>query len=96
MKTCEHLEPLEQMLEAQGIELGEGGKGPYDEGGVWFEVNCVFDGPALRARLPLPELVTYEEYDGRAAGSDATWYCTQCRRAIMGFIRGMRRARRIE
>jgi hypothetical protein len=84
VKACAHLEPLELALEAQGVQLGEGGKGPYDEGGVWFEVNCVFDAPALRSRLQLPEIVTYEEYDGRVAGSDATWYCTQCRRAIMG------------
>lgn len=28
--------------------------------------------------------ILYEEYDGRVAGSDATFYCPKCRRAIMG------------
>jgi hypothetical protein len=86
VKTCPHLEPLELELEAQGIALGEGGRSPYADSGVWFPVDCVFDALALRARLQLPEFVTYEEYDGRVAGSDATWYCTQCSRAIMGIF----------
>lgn len=85
MKTCIHLEPLERELESRGIPLGEGGRSPYGADlGVWYPVDCVFDGPALRARLGIPESVTYEEYDGRHAGSDATWFCAQCKRAIMG------------
>lgn len=84
MKTCEHLAPLEQELAARGIPLGEGGRSPYSDEGVWFPVDCTFDGPALRVRLQLPDFITYEEYDGRVAGSDATWYCWQCKCAIMG------------
>ncbi len=84
MKTCPHLEPLERELETRGVALGEGGRSPYSDAGVWFPVECVFDGSALRARLHIPAAITYDEYDGHVAGSDATWYCWQCSRAIMG------------
>jgi hypothetical protein len=84
VRTCVHLEPLENELAKQGVELGDGGRSPYSDSGVWFPVNCTFDGPAVRARLALPDFITYEEYDGRVAGSDATWYCWKCSRAVMG------------
>lgn len=85
MKTCPHLEPLERALAAANIPLGEPAGNPYsEEFGLWFACDCVFDAPALRKRLQLPDFVTYEEYDGRAAGSDATFSCKQGKRAIMG------------
>jgi hypothetical protein len=85
MKTCPHLEALERELAAQGIELGEPRISPYGPGpGNWCACDCTFDADALRARLLLPTCVTYEEYDGRVAGSDATFFCTECKRAIMG------------
>ena len=85
MKSCAHLEPLEIELEARGVPLGPGGDSPYGpDWSVWFPVNCVFDAPSLRERLNIPECVAYTEYDGRVAGSDATWYCHECKRAIMG------------
>jgi hypothetical protein len=85
MNTCPHLEPLELKLAAHSIPLGPGGDSPYGpDWGVWFPVSCVFDEPSLRKRLALPEWVIYEEYDGRVAGSDATFYCKLCKRAIMG------------
>jgi len=84
-KTCLHLEPLELELEKRGISLGAGGDSPYGpDWGVWFPVDCMFDEPSLRARLKIGATVQYEEYDGRVAGSDATWYCKECKRAIMG------------
>lgn len=85
MKTCVHLEPLERELALKGIPLGEPATSPYGpQSGQWSACSCVFDAPSLRQRLSLPECVTYEEYDGRVAGSDATFYCTLCKRAIMG------------
>jgi hypothetical protein len=84
-KTCPHLEPLEQAIEANGVSLGEGRPSPYGpEWGIWFWCDVLFDAGALRTRLNMPEFVTYEEYDGRVAGSDATFYCRACKRAIMG------------
>lgn len=85
MKSCPHLEPLERYLEARGIVLGEGKTSPYGpEAGLWCEAECTFDAPALRVRLGIPDSITYEEYDGRHAGSDATWFCRECKRAIWG------------
>jgi hypothetical protein len=84
VKTCAHLEPLERELEARGIKLGPGEKSPYADLGIWFTVDCTFDEPSLRARLNIPQSITYEEYDGRVAGSDATWLCRACLRAIWG------------
>lgn len=85
MKTCLHLAPLESELAARGIALGDPCVSPYGAAaGMWCACACTFDAPALRARLALPACVTYEEYDGRVAGSDATFFCTECRRAITG------------
>ena len=84
-KTCIHLEPLESELIANGIPLGEGMPSPYGpQWGTWFWCNVLFQEPELRRRLGLSDFITYEEYDGRVAGSDATFYCPQCKRAIMG------------
>jgi hypothetical protein len=86
-KTCAHLEPLERDLAANGIALGEGMVSPYGaQWGTWFPANCTFEGEKVLKRLHLPECVKYTEYDGRVAGSDATFYCSECQRAIMGMI----------
>jgi len=85
MKTCRHLQPLETELARNNIPLGDPAASPYGtQWGLWSPCDCVFDEPALRSRLALPACVTYEEYDGRVAGSDATFYCKECKRAIMG------------
>lgn len=85
MKTCIHLESLEKELAAKNIPLGEPATSPYGAmWGKWCECNCVFDAEALRKRLGLADCVEYTEYDGRVAGSDATFYCKECKRAIMG------------
>jgi hypothetical protein len=84
-KTCPHLAPLERALGEAGIALDDGAESPYGpEWGIWHYCDCVFDAPSLRKRVGIPDFVTYEEYDGRVAGSDATFYCPQCKRAIMG------------
>ncbi len=85
MKTCPHLERLELELATQGVVLGAGGESPYGpDWGTWFGCDATFDEPALRKRLNLEDVVSYTEYDGRVAGSDATFYCETCKRAIMG------------
>src|SRR5215813_2941280 len=84
-KTCPHLEPLERELEKNGIPLGEGMVSPYGpQWGTWFWCNVLFYEPALRVKLALANFITYDEYDGRVAGSDATFYCPRCKRAIVG------------
>jgi len=66
IKTCPHLAPLEQELEAHNIALGEGMTSPYgSQWGIWFYCDCVFNADSLRARLKLPDFITYQEYDGR-------------------------------
>jgi hypothetical protein len=84
-KTCAHLERLELEIERKGGTLGEPMPSPYGpDWGLWAEVDCVFEAGPLRARLGLPDFIKFEEYDGRVAGSDATFYCPMCKRAIMG------------
>lgn len=83
--TCVHLEPLEAELKRHGMQLGEPMPSLYGpEWGLWSLVDCTFDANALRARLGLADFIRFQEYDGRVAGSDATFYCPRCRRAIMG------------
>jgi hypothetical protein len=84
-RTCVHLEPLEAELERRGVALGEPMPSPYGpDWGIWTPVDCVFEAGPLRTRLALPDFIKFEEYDGRVAGSDATFYCPKCQRAIMG------------
>ena len=85
MKTCPHLEALEIELATQGVALGAGGESPYGpDFGTWFQSPCTFDEPSLRERLKLDDSVQFTEYDVRVAGSDATFYCEKCKRAITG------------
>ena len=85
LKTCPHLEPIEQAILNAGVAIGGGMPSPYSgAGGTWYPVSCTFDGPSLRERLNIPAFVQFAEYDGRVAGSDASFYCTQCKCAIMG------------
>ena len=61
-KTCAHLEPLEAELERSGVALREAMTSPYGpEWGLWSPVDCVFEAASLRARLGLPEFITFEE-----------------------------------
>jgi hypothetical protein len=86
LTTCEHLEPLAQVLAKRRIALA-GIDSPYDDDARWrwFGCKCSFDGEALRKRLNLEPCVQYVEYDGRVAGSDATFRCARCRCVIMGY-----------
>jgi len=84
-RTCEHLAPLEWELVAARVSVGTGRPCPHDpEWGVWFEVDAMFDVPRLERRLSLDPCVRYEEYEGVLGGSDATFYCPKCKRAIVG------------
>jgi predicted Rossmann-fold nucleotide-binding protein len=81
---CEHLRPIVESIRAAGVPFGPI-VAPYaDDGTSWFMCDATFDEPALRARLALPDFVRFAEYDGRAAGSDATFTCTRCKQAILG------------
>jgi hypothetical protein len=83
MKTCEHLEPLEGALADADIALKKI-TSPYGDDWRWFGCDCTFDERALRKRIALAKSVHYEEYDGRVAGSDATFGCKACKCAVMG------------
>jgi hypothetical protein len=84
MKTCDHLQPVETALAEQGIALAAI-ESPYATKEYrWFGCDCTFDADALRERLTLPGCVSYDEYDGRASGSDSKFTCAQCRCVILG------------
>ena len=84
-RTCEHLAALERELAAAGVPVGPGRPCPHDpDWGTWFEVDALFDARPLRRRLALDPCVSYEEYEGVLCASDATFYCTCCKRAIAG------------
>jgi len=84
VSPCEHLRPLEDAILAAGVPFAPI-VSPYAENHTtWFMCDATFDEPSLRRRLLLPEFVTYTEYDGRVAGSDATFACARCDHAILG------------
>ena len=83
VRTCEHLAPVERALAEAGLTLGRGRPCPHDpDWGLWFNAGALFNVPSLRRRLD--PCVRYEEYESVLAGSDTTFYCTQCKRAIVG------------
>ena len=75
--------PIADALAAAGIELVRAGS-PYGDDNTWWSCACVFDEKRLRERLSIDASVTYYEYDGRAAGSDATFTCKDHKMVIMG------------
>ena len=82
---CEHLRPLAEAIVAAEVSL-DPIPSPYSENRLtWFMCDATFDEPSLRTRLRLPEFVTYREYDGRVAGSDATFACSRCDQVILGY-----------
>ena len=84
-RTCVHLAVLERELAAAGVAVGPGRPCPHDaDWGTWFEVDALFDVARLRGRLSLAPCVRYEEYEGVLCASDATFYCDQCKQAIVG------------
>lgn len=82
-EICEHLRPLAEALSAAKIAL-EPTSSPYNDDYTWWQCGCTFAAAELRERLALDPCVTYNEYDGRAAGSDATFTCNQDEIVFMG------------
>ncbi len=80
---CEHLRPLAQAIIDAGIALSPT-ESPYNDKGTWFACDCTFDEAPLRARLGLDPALRYAEYEGMAAGSDATWNCDVDNQILMG------------
>ena len=54
---------------------------------MWMYFRCFLEEGELRLRLHLPESVRYSEYDGRAAGQEAGFVCSECESAVMGVHR---------
>lgn len=78
------MRPLVEALAAAKITL-EPTSSPYNDDFTWWKSDCTFDEEALRRRLALDPCVTYNEYDGRVAGSDATFACEQDGVVLMGW-----------
>ena len=85
VKTCPHLERLEWVLDSAGLSLGDGKPCPHDvDWGLWYTAPCTFDEKSLQLKLELEPCVHYEEFEGRYVPSDAMFYCTRCKKAIIG------------
>lgn len=70
-------------MAAAHIELQPVGS-PYGDDNAWWACPCTFDAAGLRRRLHLDPGVVYAEYNGMAAGSDATWTCREHKLVLMG------------
>jgi hypothetical protein len=85
LKTCPHLGRIEQVIDSAGLALGDGEPCPHDhDWGTWYQVPCAFDPESLHLKLELEPCVRYEEYEGRFVQSDAMFYCSRCKKAIIG------------
>ena len=88
LKTCSHLQALEQELREASIPLQYEGKSWWKSSlGMWLYFHCFLDEASLRRRFKLPEFVSYSEYDGHVAGQEAGFVCSNCESAIMGVHR---------
>ena len=85
-ETCTHLVELERALRLAGFAVEFDGpswwSSPARGRSVYF--RCTLDQNAVRERYQLPEFVAYSEWDGRAAGHEAGFYCGQCESAVVG------------
>jgi hypothetical protein len=81
--VCTHLQPLVDELDRAGIKRVRI-ESPYGNGGTWWQCECTFVEAALRARLKLDPALTYFEYNGMAAGADATWSCKEHNVVLIG------------
>lgn len=80
---CVHLQPLVDAMKRAHIEATPTSS-PYGDDNTWWACHCTFDAVGLRRRLGLDPCVTYHEYNGMAAGSDATWTCSEHNLVLMG------------
>lgn len=82
--SCEHLAPIEAAARSAGIEIEQTGDwwGSGHAKNVYF--RCVLDETKLRARFNLPSFVTWEAWDGRAAGHEAGFACGACHSLLVG------------
>ncbi|RNF84515.1 hypothetical protein [Montanilutibacter psychrotolerans] len=84
LMTCIHLQPIESAIRAGGIAVAASGDwwGSGSTANVTFD--CVLDRRAIERRFAPPAFVHWHEYDGRGAGHEAGFDCTQCGSLLVG------------
>ncbi len=83
---CEHLRALELELRATNLRIHHDGPSWWqiDKPGHWVYFDCYLDPISLRARFDLPAFIEHYSYDGRAAGQESGFRCSQCHSAVVG------------
>ena len=85
MRTCAHLAPLERLLAVIGRKLGPGLPCPHDTSwGTWYVTDAALDVHTLHRRVGLDACVRGEAYEASLSDGDVTFYCSACRKAIVG------------
>lgn len=82
--TCLHLQAIETDLRQAGIEIEVEGDwwGTGNEKSVYFK--CILDQPLIRERYHIDATVNWTEYDGRLAGHEAGFHCSECKSFLVG------------
>lgn len=86
--TCEHLRKLEEELLASGMKETYRGTPWTDNCREWVYFDVVLDTHAVKARMGFAPCVTVHENLDPRSGTERGFYCTRCRDAIIGLIKG--------
>lgn len=82
--TCLHLQAIETALRQDGVEIEVEGDwwGTGIKKSVYFK--CILDQSRIRKRFDIDASIEWTEYDGRVAGHEAGFHCSQCKSFLVG------------
>lgn len=87
MKTCTHLEKLEEYIFSLRIKVLTEGRYWGDDCGYFLYFDCVLNKESLTKRFNFKYPVEFEEWDGLSAGQEAGFYCRECKTGVVGSIK---------
>ena len=82
--VCEHLRPVEQAIQRQGIKETYRGQPWSDNCREWVYFDCYLDTAAIRTKIEFEACVKDHVLRGTHDGSERGFYCERCRDGVMG------------
>ena len=81
---CEHLQPLERAIRAQGIRATYRGQAWTENCREWVYFDCFIDTEAVRKSMPLADCVHEHSHRGTHDGQERGFECSLCKDGVMG------------
>jgi hypothetical protein len=81
---CEHLRPVEETIQARGIQETFRGQAWSENCREWIYFDCFIDLAAVRDRIPMPYCIQDHVHRGTHDGQERGFYCSKCHDGVMG------------